>query len=234
MFKKVQQGFTLIELMIVVAIIGILAAIAIPAYQDYTIRAKVTEGLNLADAAKTTIAEGCESGDVDGLAAAAAFLVASTATKYVSSAITINRGGRARSRSPMTPTANGIPALAGANQITLTPSIGGAVLAAGLVGNIDWACVSSTNATATAELYQVQLRRLRFSPSTCPRSASNELIYESSSEAPPRRGFLFLGLGKPNSPSRLHFAISITSRPPDNVRVSAIDLTLPVQLPIVG
>jgi len=55
--KKVQQGFTLIELMIVVAIIGILAAIAIPAYQDYTIRAQVSEGMNLAAAAKAAVAE---------------------------------------------------------------------------------------------------------------------------------------------------------------------------------
>jgi type IV pilus assembly protein PilA len=55
--KKIQRGFTLIELMIVVAIIGILAAIAIPAYQDYTIRAQVTEGLNLAAAAKAAVAE---------------------------------------------------------------------------------------------------------------------------------------------------------------------------------
>ncbi len=55
--KKLQQGFTLIELMIVVAIIGILAAIAIPAYQDYTIRAQVSEGLNLAAAAKAAVAE---------------------------------------------------------------------------------------------------------------------------------------------------------------------------------
>jgi len=55
--KSVQKGFTLIELMIVIAIIGILAAIAIPAYQDYTLRAKVTEGINLVAAAKLATAE---------------------------------------------------------------------------------------------------------------------------------------------------------------------------------
>ena len=84
--KKVQKGFTLIELMIVVAIIGILAAIAIPAYQDYTVRAQVTEGLNLAAAAKAAIAESFLNKGVapaNRAAAGMSALAADTQGKYV-------------------------------------------------------------------------------------------------------------------------------------------------------
>jgi type IV pilus assembly protein PilA len=62
MKRSLQQGFTLIELMIVVAIIGILAAVALPAYQDYTTRAKVTDGISLASSAKTAVSENAQNG----------------------------------------------------------------------------------------------------------------------------------------------------------------------------
>ncbi len=87
MMKKQQSGFTLIELMIVVAIIGILAAIALPAYQDYTIRAKVTEGLVLASSAKASIAEGWQTDELVGMNAAIVGYNATwpaAQTKYVS------------------------------------------------------------------------------------------------------------------------------------------------------
>ena len=152
MFKKLQQGFTLIELMIVVAIIGILAAIAIPAYQDYTVRSKVTEGLSLADAQKIAVAEAFQSNDTAGVISASNALAAQLAatpivSKYVS-AITI--GQVAGTMGMITVTFQNVAQINGLT-LKVTPYVNGVVLAKGAQGNVDWACASTLNTTAASQ-----------------------------------------------------------------------------------
>ncbi len=94
--KTMQKGFTLIELMIVVAIIGILAAIAVPAYQDYTIKAKISEAASLSGAVKLGIelaySEGLALADIDSNADASVEAASSYTAKYVSSVSVTNNG----------------------------------------------------------------------------------------------------------------------------------------------
>ena len=125
--KAVQKGFTLIELMIVVAIIGILAAIAIPAYQNYTIRSQVTEGLSLADGWKTGIAESyaqtgvfpnCSS-STNPPAAGCVPVAGATTGKYVSSVAIGGVAGQVVITYGLL--ANAKVAAAGQNQLDLTP-----------------------------------------------------------------------------------------------------------------
>jgi len=167
MFNKMQKGFTLIELMIVVAIIGILAAIAIPAYQDYTIRAKVTEGLNLADSAKTAVAESYQSGDVTGVTAAAGSWNSSfTATKYVQ---TITISTTAPIGVITVKYAGSVPQISG-QTLLLSPFIAGTALATNQAGNIDWACTSMGNTTAAAQSMSAAAAgtlATRYAPSSC-------------------------------------------------------------------
>ena len=140
MKRSMQKGFTLIELMIVVAIIGILAAVALPAYQDYTVRAKVTEGLSLASSAKAAVAENAAN--------AAPFVsgwTAPSATKNVASVAIAEATGEIT----ITYTA----AIDGGTNLVLSPRDGGLTGAAlagtatgstvPSAGSITWNCLSA-------------------------------------------------------------------------------------------
>ena len=140
--QKVQQGFTLIELMIVVAIIGILAAVALPAYQDYTVRAKVTEGLVVASSAKLAVAENASNGkvfDSGWTAPAGTTNVSGIAIDQTLGLVTIT-----------------YPAAAGGGTIIITPTSSGTALAGSSSGStvptggsINWSCANNGVALTT-------------------------------------------------------------------------------------
>ena len=134
MIKQAQKGFTLIELMIVVAIIGILAAVAVPAYQDYTVRARVSEGLSLAAGAKTAVAENAVNGMAD---LSAGWTAPPASTNVTSLAIAALTG-----QVTVTYTAR-----AGGGTIVMIPTSNAVALAAGTVpagGDISWSCNTGT------------------------------------------------------------------------------------------
>ncbi len=138
--KKVQQGFTLIELMIVVAIIGILAAIAIPAYQDYTVRAQVSEGLNLTGGAKAAVTEYFQDRGVwptDNTEAGIDATPTNISGKYVES-VTVTGGGALGGVSVITVLYgnDAHAALLAGNDLTMTPTANG--------GSISWECRSAS------------------------------------------------------------------------------------------
>lgn len=187
MIETIQKGFTLIELMIVVAVIGVLAAIAIPAYQVYTIRAKLSEALASASVVKTFLSEGYTQNRVTGLDAAASAVnlspVTSKQTKYVAN-ICVGVAGAAGAACPVfspdgawpifvtvaADASNGIPAPLNGLTFTLSPNVANAGPTAASSEAIDWACAGNTAATATARgMTNVTLGTLpdRYLPAEC-------------------------------------------------------------------
>jgi type IV pilus assembly protein PilA len=150
--KQLQKGFTLIELMIVVAIIGILAAVALPAYQDYTIRAKMSEVILGMSACRTSITEVYQSGPANVIAANGwgCEYGGSTATKYVAAVNTSADG-------VVSATVQNISASVNGSVVTLAPMKDSTNIAAVTTGNsqalFGWRCGSTADGTNVSNKY---------------------------------------------------------------------------------